>query len=764
MQQHRHFSFRILQSAFCIVSAVAATAAMAAPPKPSPAFAAAKAAIAVRVAELDKAKKPFMECVAILEELRATEPYATNAALKAEINGRILSWCLLPGWTSLRRYNREACTAKAAELCREVLASNDYSAEGKARYAQTLAAILAGEKDFDGAERITREQIARAEDATPQNARTRSDAWLLLADVFRWQDKAEDMVAAIEKARDIDKLHATSAGTDKARALGGLEDRIDAWWREVAAPYEEATYFAEKNGGRCRQSALDYVLCPTNPLPRRFNLASRYFFSDDTADSRRARAALGRENLAQFSYWKLAEPFNSAFHHGDYTLFAHLCDDLCATSVPKILANPKAIRMRIISLGAIGRADEAVALAKAHEADKENTPLDTLRYQVYAAILSGEDALPVIANSPCDRKEKVDATLSAARQCQVWEMTEAAEKYAAAYQAYFAPPPKRVAKVVWSDTPLYYVSDWRPLASKLASYTCDLPFAASLDFLETDVATGREKVVIEEEAKPLRMSFTTVADRYALHIFLRVEDPEARLVETGFKRGVSTEMYFAPGTDQPYTCFGSNPRDGITFDFPTSYSSADHKRIDRQATKGPRFKSETAFTDDDYVLHISFPWDDYYQKLPSPKAAWKFECISWCPDGGFTWSGSIGIHNASRWGTLEIDLTPAQLTEIRRGILLRTANGGWRACPYANNVSLDFFDKWADAEIGDPGFYNACLKPLQEELAGYAARIKPGMTDDDVNEIYEKGLVRMKGLKYEIDRLRREYLARKFTE
>jgi hypothetical protein len=223
-------------------------------------------------------------------------------------------------------------------------------------------------------------------------------------------------------------------------------------------------------------------------------------------------------------------------------------------------------------------------------------------------------------------------------------------------------------------------------------------------------------------------------------------------------------MYFAPGTDQPYTCFGSNPRDGITFDFPTSYSSADHKRIDRQATKGPRFKSETAFTDDDYVLHISFPWDDYYQKLPSPKAAWKFECISWCPDGGFTWSGSIGIHNASRWGTLEIDLTPAQLTEIRRGILLRTANGGWRACPYANNVSLDFFDKWADAEIGDPGFYNACLKPLQEELAGYAARIKPGMTDDDVNEIYEKGLVRMKGLKYEIDRLRREYLARKFTE
>ena len=746
-----------------MVCAFAATAAMAQDSAPTT-FADAKKAISAKADEFQKARMPFMQRIAEFEALRAAAPYATNDALVADIDARILSWCQLPGWTSLKFYDRDACTEKGIAHCRAILADGKWSPDTKNRYAEALAGFLAGEEDYAGAERIAREQIARVEAQERPNPALAAKAWLILADVFRWQDKAEDMVAAIEKARALDKLHATSAGTDKARALGGLEDQIDIWWREVADPYEEATYFAEKNGKRCRQSALDYVLCPTNPLPRRFNLASRYFFADDTADSRRARTALGRENLAQFGYWKLAEPFNSAFHHGDYTLFAHLCDDLCATSVPKVLANPKAIRMRIISLGAIGRASEAIALAKAHEADEENTPLDTLRYQVYAAILSGEDALSIIANSSCDRKDKVEATLSAARQCQVWEMTEVAEKYAAAYQAYFAPPPKRVAKVVWSDTPLYYVSDWRPLASKLESHTCDLPFSASLDFLETDVATGREKVVIEEGAKPLRMSFTTVADRYALHIFLRVEDPEARLVETGFKRGVSTEMYFAPGADQPYTCFGSNPRDGITFDFPTSYSSADHKRIDRQAAKGPRFKSETAFTDDDYILHISFPWDDYYQKLPSPKADWKFECISWCPDGGFTWGGSIGIHNASRWGTLEIDLAPAQLTDIRRGILLRTANGGWRARPYANNVSLDSFDKWADAEIGDPGFYSACLKPLQEELAGYAARIKPDMTDGDVNEIYEKGLIRMKGLKYEIDRLRREYLARKFTE
>ena len=55
-------------------------------------------------------------------------------------------------------------------------------------------------------------------------------------------------------------------------------------------------------------------------------------------------------------------------------------------------------------------------------------------------------------------------------------------------------------------------------------------------------------------------------------------------------------------------------------------------------------------------------------------------------------------------------------------------------------------------------------KKIEEQLAGYAARVKADMSDAEVNEIFEKGLVRMRGLKYEIDRLRREYLARKMTE
>ena len=766
MQQHRHFSFCILHSAFCLVSAFAATAAAAETSAPAT-FADAKKAIATKADEFQKTRMPFMQRIAAFEELRATEPYSTNSAHKADIDARILSCCQLPsGWQSLKFYDRDACTEKGISHCRAILASDEWSPDTKNRYAEALAGFLAGENDYAGAEQVARDQIARVEAQERPNQLLAMKAWLLLADVFRWQDRSADMVAAIEKARGWHKIHGTRGGTSMAYALGGLDAKVDEWWRDVGSPYEEAIYFAEKDRrGRCEKAALDYVLCATNPLPRRFELAVTYFTIGNDADARQARRAIGREDLSKFNNWRLPQNIQFAFQHGDYRMTADIFDDMFSTNPPKNLATAAMNRMRIISLGAIGRKDEAAALAKAHEADDSNTPLDTLRYKIYAAILSGKDALPIIGKSGLSRDERMAATRSAARQCQVWEMTDEAERYANAYVKNFShPAPKRVAKVVWSDTPVNSVAAWRAIADKLEVHHCDLPFTGDLDFMETDVATGREKIETAKEEKTARMEFTTVADRDALHIFLRVADPEARLVESGFKGGVGTEMYFAAGANQPYTCFGSNPRDGVTFAFQTSYSSADHTRLSITETKGRHFSSEVAFSDEDYVLRISFPWDDYYQKLPSPNAAWKYECMAWCPDGGFTWSGSIGIHNVSRWGTLEIALTPKQLAEVRRGVLFRAVKGGWRACRYPDGITLDYFDKWADSEIGDPGFYAECLKPLQEELEGYAARVKPDMTDAEVNEVFEKGLVRMKGLKYEIDRLRREYLARKMTE
>ena len=765
-----HSAFGILHSAFCISVAAAATAATdyEMPPFPDAPYNlfTARQAVGKFVNAVNATKAPFTISIPWLEALRDSETYATNAEYRLVVDGKILECCTMSVWGYSGRYDPAYCGAKLVELCNGILSDAAYSPRQKAPYAAALANERASAEDFPAAEKIARAQIARAEALETPDPMAAAGAWLLLADVFRWQDRKAEMVAAIDKARACDPLSGTIGGTDRALDYGGLDDVAAQWWRDLGRPYDEALYFSDKNlPERARKTAYDFAMCPTNPIGRRIDVVLRHFCLDNAPDARAARKAVGTKNAPKFYNWRASRHVNSAFGHGDYRLVADIFDDLSAQAVPVSLADPPSTRLRIVSLGAIGQAERAVALAREHEKDEANTPLDALKYQVYAAILSGTDALPVIAKSPCDRKEKMEATLDAAQRCQIWDIPEASEKYAAAYLKYFAPDPVRVAKVVWSDTPVTTVADWRQVAPrlKLEEHHCDIPYTHSLAFLETDVATGREKEVAGPEERRGRMSFTTLADRYALHIFLRVEDPEARLVEAGVKRGVTTEMYFAPGANQPYTCFGSNPRDGITFDFPTSYSSASHKRLDRTPLSGPRFTGEVAFSDDDYFLHLTFPWDDFYQKLPSPSAEWKFECWARYSDGGSTWGGSYGIHNVSQWGTLKIDLTPKQLAEVRRGILVRTARAGWRNRPYPGGAALDYFDMWKDDAIGDPAFYEECLKDLDEELSAYAARIKPDMSDADVNEVYEKGLVRMKGLKYEIDRLRREYLARKMT-
>ena len=171
-------------------------------------------------------------------------------------------------------------------------------------------------------------------------------------------------------------------------------------------------------------------------------------------------------------------------------------------------------------------------------------------------------------------------------------------------------------------------------------------------------------------------------------------------------------------------------------------------------TKGVR--SDVQFTDGDYVCHLIFPWEAFYQRLPEKAGEyWKFECLCW--GLGCSWGGAQGIHESSSWGHLVFNLTPAQLTAIRRRLVLNTCRK-WDKAPVGICAP---FERWADDVIGDPEFYRECLKPLQDELAACAARVKPDMTDADVDDIYLNGARRWMGLNFEIDALRRKYLTEK---
>ncbi len=239
-------------------------------------------------------------------------------------------------------------------------------------------------------------------------------------------------------------------------------------------------------------------------------------------------------------------------------------------------------------------------------------------------------------------------------------------------------------------------------------------------------------------------------------MFLRAAADNARDIERGFAQGIGTEMYLAPGVNQPYTCLGSAPAEGVTFLFHTTYDNRNHKRLEKDEPQ-TSFRSEVEFTETDYVLHLFFAWDGYYNKLPAKGTDWRFECLAWSPTGGCSWGGSQGIHSASAWGNLRFELTNTQLNEIRKEIIFKSYRS-YKNVLRDPGTKEDLFQCWADSEIGDPDFYQAVLEPIEKELDAYAAMVTVDMSDEDVATIYSNAVPRWKGLSHEVDQLRREYL------
>ncbi len=711
------------------------------------------------VTPLDKAKKPYADLRAALEALRAEPDFATNAAARAAVDLRLVGLCRTPGWTALKRWNHHDRALIPGYALRSV-DDPEVPFRQRVELAEKVAEYYAGEEKFDEAEQILRRLLA---DPAPRSPAADMPVHVALVDVFRWQDRFEDAWTEVGLMADVDAAAAAKKAAALVQATGSGHDRMEELWAK-ADPFAEIMFYSDPRnhlpGPRDVEGlAQAYVANPSNPPARRVSVVAERYMGN-APESYAARKALAGIDIASAKFdWRFGKSIDSAFQHADWALVEDLFRVFGENAY--LAKSPRFQRIRLLSLAAGGHGAEAAVLARECAANTNFPALDRAKFRITEALASGRDLSAALDAAGLDHKGQVALTLTAARQALLLGRNDFAEALADRYEKFFASYPQREQKVVFSAEPITSINDWRRIYPKLEKQYCDRPWGLKVDLLETDVATGREIVeATERDSKNARMELTSVCDVAGLHLFLRVEDPNARAVESGFAGGIGTEMYFAPGLYEPYVCFGSSPRGGVGFSFQTAYESLHSRRIDMMGQERPgEFRSEVGFSDDDYVLHLFFPWDVFYDKLPSKDRPWRFECIAYTPSGNFSWGGSEGIHNSSRWGNLVFDLKPEEQTAIRRRLLYRTVKGGWR-----KDGRLDRFDKWADEAIGDPAFYAEALQPLQEELDGYAKRIVPEMTDEQVNEVFDSALARMKGLKHEIDALRRNWLQRSLTE
>ena len=73
-------------------------------------------------------------------------------------------------------------------------------------------------------------------------------------------------------------------------------------------------------------------------------------------------------------------------------------------------------------------------------------------------------------------------------------------------------------------------------------------------------------------------------------------------------------------------------------------------------------------------------------------------------------------------------------------------------------------DHWNDPAVGDPAFYEARVKPLEERLDSCIERINPEMGNADIEELYQHAVFGWNNLRHIVRELRREWLQERLTD
>ena len=744
------FESVLFKSVLAAAALTGASAVAANAPAPNP-----RQAIDQAIEAQKKVSRKYRDIAAMLEKCLQDEDVRTNAMLRVYVDQKILGCCVMPGWTQFINWDKQWADATLPGVCEREIAAVDCPNGDKIKFLHALARHQAGLKDYATALETARKAL----ELPNLNKYDLFKAHSLVADAYRWSDDYEQAKAELQEA-------AKSNAYDGAKALANLasdygkDADIDAAWADYKDPSARLGWYYNNNRAKVADEVFAYVSDTNNPVKTRRELLIRYFGAEKSERGDRAREIAKTLDYTGFVDFALYNEFGKIYRFGDWKFYTQVFETFRSWSY---FQDQGRVRAYLFSLVATGRANEVAAFANdflAQDAAKAKPalkPFDAVCFRLLKALAEGKDLVEAVKAENLDAKDRARALQIAAQWCLNLQRNEECERTAAAYKALFKEIPERRYDVTYFDKPVTSIASWRGIYDQLEKSYVDIKMCGALDSLETDVATGRAEIQKTElDSKDARMEVTSFCDVNGLKIVLRVADPNARAVEQGFAGGMGTESYFAPGAGEPYVCFSSSPKEGIGFVFYTAYSSAYSQRVEYGDDQNPyALRQETEFTDDDYVLMLSLPWRAFYQKLPAAAGTeWRFETMA----DGYSWGGSQGVHEASSWGRLVFNLKPEEIAAIRRRLVYDT----YRSWKVSGHEHLSSFDRWGDPVVGDQEFYNAMLKPLQAELEAQAAKVTLKMTDDEVNEVYEKGAKIWIGLDHHIDGLRQSYLLKKF--
>ena len=407
-------------------------------------------------------------------------------------------------------------------------------------------------------------------------------------------------------------------------------------------------------------------------------------------------------------------------------------------------------------------------LATAEKADKRYAykPADVYLLRLAKAVCGaekGEDLAAVLAAAdrefgegidPKERKERLERLGSFAMCAN----NEAIVRGVASYlDTVFTPKPDKTYAVRFSPVRILGLGNWDAAAAvaKPGTENLDRSYGGDASCLWTDVATQRGAVGAGSDKGYARPpEWQAMADEWGLHFRLEIFDEKAAEIGLGLASAGSLEAYLAPGPNTPYHAFlHSFSTGGMTVYNPV-YSQPDHREIDEKDRANCR--EEVVCTEGSVVLYFAVSWRNYATRIPTAESVWEFEPMLWGRKANCSWNGLRTIHGRSSWGRLAFALTDAE----RRRILRPAVIAACRAYE-AEKGPTGACGIWRNAEVGDPAFYESVLAPLVEKLDAAAARVSADMDDATVDELAATALPAWHDFKFEVQRLRADYLLRR---
>ena len=241
-------------------------------------------------------------------------------------------------------------------------------------------------------------------------------------------------------------------------------------------------------------------------------------------------------------------------------------------------------------------------------------------------------------------------------------------------------------------------------------------------------------------------------DEVGVHLYIKLNDPNAGTTSVGLNNGASFEISIMPGDMTEYYQVFGNARDTVD----RVEIEWDSPQKGRKLTRD-YIATDSAVADDCYVFHTVIPWVACYTRMPEAGGIWRYViACSWA--GQFRTVGGGSVHEFGRGLRVRFPKAPADNPEIRRGIVEEAVGEYQRARGEWSTASF-----WSDPHMGDQPFYEEVVKPLLKELDEQAKIVKDGKADQkEIDRLYKDYLSRWIDFRLHIDELRVRYLKKRF--